>query len=74
MRWAGHIARMGRGEVALVGKIVERKSLGRPGRRWYNNIDMDLREVRWGVDRIYLAQNRNRWRAVMNSVMDRLVP
>jgi hypothetical protein len=53
---------------ALVGKPEGRRPLGRPRRRWEENIKMDLREVGWGgVDWIYLAQDRDRWRAlVMN--------
>jgi hypothetical protein len=51
LRWAGHVARMGerRGAYrALVGKPEERRPLGRPRRRWEDNIKMDLREVGWG--------------------------
>jgi hypothetical protein len=63
MRWAGHAARMGAYRL-LVGR-----PLGRPRRRWVNNIGMDLGEVGWGdVDWIGLAQDRNRWRALVNSV------
>jgi hypothetical protein len=52
LRWAGHVARMGerRGAYrALVGKPEGRRILGRPRRRWENNIKMDLREVGWGA-------------------------
>ena len=48
MRWAGHVARMGEGRVVhrvLVGKPEGKRTLGRPRRRWENNIKMDLREV-----------------------------
>jgi hypothetical protein len=51
LRWAGHVARMGerRGAYkALVGKPEGRRPLGRPRRRWEDNIKMDLREVGWG--------------------------
>jgi hypothetical protein len=51
LRWAGHVARMGerRGEYrALVGKPEGRRPLGRPRRRWEDNIKIDLREVGWG--------------------------
>jgi hypothetical protein len=59
----------------LVGKPEGKKPLGRPRRRWVDNIKMDLGEVGWGdVDRIGLAQNRNRWRAVVNSVLNLQVP
>jgi hypothetical protein len=50
MRWAGHVARMGEGRVAyriLVGRPEGRRSLGRPRRRWEDNIKMDLQEVGW---------------------------
>jgi hypothetical protein len=76
--WAGHVARMGerRGAYrALVGKPEGRRRLGRPRRRWEDNIKMDLREVRWGgMDWINLAQDRNRWRALVNAVMSLGVP
>jgi hypothetical protein len=59
----------------LVGKPVGKRSLGRPRRRWMDNIRMDLGEVGWGaVDWIRLAQDRNRWRALVNSVMNLRVP
>ena len=51
LRWAGHVARMGDRNGAyraLVGKPEERRPLGRPRRRWEDNIKMDLREVEWG--------------------------
>jgi hypothetical protein len=73
-RWAGHVARMGerRGAYrALVGKPEGRRPLGRPRRRWEDNINMDLREVGWeGADWINLAQDRDRWRAVVYTVMN----
>jgi hypothetical protein len=52
MRWAGHVARMGEGRGAyriLVGRPEGRRLLGRPRRRWENNIKMDLQEVGWGA-------------------------
>jgi hypothetical protein len=59
----------------LVGKPEGKRPLGRPRRRWVDNIRMDLREVGWGdVDWIDLAQDRNRWRAVVNSVLNLQVP
>jgi hypothetical protein len=60
---------------ALVGKPEGRRPLGRPRRRWEDNIKMDLREVGWGgMDWINLAQNRDRWRALVNAVMNLRVP
>jgi hypothetical protein len=60
---------------ALVGKPEGRRSLGRPRRRWEDNIKMDLREVGWGgMDWIDLAQDRDRWRALVNTVMNLRVP
>jgi hypothetical protein len=51
----------------LVGKPEGKRPLGRPRRRCVDNIGMDLGEVRWGdVDQIGLAQDRSRWRAVLN--------
>jgi hypothetical protein len=52
MRWAGHVARMGEGRGAyriLVGRPEGRRPLGRPRRRWENNIKMDLQDMRWGA-------------------------
>jgi hypothetical protein len=59
----------------LVGKPEEKRLLGRPRRRWVDNIRMDLREVGWGdVDWIGLAKDRNIWRALVNSVLKFRVP
>jgi hypothetical protein len=56
--------------------IESRKSrLGRPRRRWVDNIKMDLREIGWdGMDWIDLPQDRDQWRALMNTVMNLRVP
>jgi hypothetical protein len=60
---------------ALVGKPEGKRPLGRPRRRWEDNINMDLREVGWGgIDWINLAQDRDRWRALVNAVMNLRVP
>jgi hypothetical protein len=78
MRWAGQVARMGgvRGAYnILVGKPEGRKLLRRPRRRWEDNIKMDLREIGFGdVDWIHWAQARDRWWALMNTVMNLRVP
>jgi hypothetical protein len=78
MRWAGHVAPMGEKRNAyrlLVGKPGGRRPLGRPRRRWLDNIRMDLVEVGWGdVDWIGLAEDRDRWRALVNSVLNLRVP
>jgi hypothetical protein len=59
----------------LVGNPEGRRPLGRPRRRWVDNIKMDLREVGWvGRDWIVLAQDRDRWRAYVNVVMNLRVP
>jgi hypothetical protein len=64
MRWEGHVARMGEKRNAyrlLVGKPEGKRQLGRPKRRWVDNIRMDLGEIGWGyVDWISLAQDTNR--------------
>jgi hypothetical protein len=78
-RWAGHVAHMGevmRGAYnILVGRPEGRRPLGRPRRRWEENIKMDLWEKGFGdVDWINLAQNRDRWRAVVNTVMNLRFP
>jgi hypothetical protein len=60
---------------ALVGKPEGRRPLGRPRRRWEDNIEMDLREVWWGdVDWIDLAEDRDRWRVLVYTVMNLRVP
>ena len=78
MRWAGHVARMGEERVVcrvLVGKPEGRRPLGRPRRRWVDNIRMDLQEVGCGyMDRIGLAQDRDRWRTLVSAVMNFRVP
>jgi hypothetical protein len=78
MRWAEHVARMGEGSGAdriLVGRPEGRRPLGRPRRRWEDNIKMDIQEVGWwGLDWIDMAQDRDRWRAVVNAVMNLRVP
>jgi hypothetical protein len=78
MRWAGHMARMGEVTGAyniLVGRPEGRTPLGRPRRKWEDNIKMDIREIGFGdVDWIHLAQDRDRWRALVNTVMNLRVP
>jgi hypothetical protein len=59
----------------LVGKPEGKRPLGRPRRRWVDNIKMDLRELGWdSVDWIKVAQDRDQWRAVVNTVMNFKVP
>jgi hypothetical protein len=78
MSWAGHVARMGKDRGVhrlLVGKPEEKRPVGRPRRRWEDNIKMDLQEV-GGVrgDFMELAQNRDRWQALVGTVRDFRVP
>jgi hypothetical protein len=74
MRWAGYVAHMGEVRGAyniLVGRPEGRRQLGRPWRKWEDNIKMDLREIGFGdVDWIHLAQDRDRWQALVNTVMN----
>jgi hypothetical protein len=59
----------------LVGKPEGKRPLGNPRRRWEDNIKMDLREIGWGgMDWIDLAQDRDQWRAHVNTVMNFQVP
>ena len=78
MRWAGHVARMGEGggvHRVLVGKPEGKRPLGRPRRRWEDNIKMDLQEVGGDCeDWMELTQDRDRWRALASTVMNLRVP
>ena len=78
MRWVVHVARMGeeRGVYrVLVGKSEGKRPLGRPRRRWVDNIRMDLQEVGCGyMDWIGLARDRERWRTLVSAVMNLRVP
>ena len=78
MRWAGHVARMEEGRCVhkvLVGKPGGKRPLGRPRRRWEDNIKMDLEEVGRGYGHwMELAQGRDRWRALVSTVMNFRVP
>jgi hypothetical protein len=59
----------------LMGELEGKKPLGRPTRRWVDNIKMGLREIVWdGMDWIDLAQDRDQWRALVNTVMNLRVP
>ena len=73
MRWAGHVARIVEERGAyrvLVGKPEGKRLLGRPRRRWVDNIRMDLQEVGCGyADWIGLVQDRDRWRTLVSAVM-----
>jgi hypothetical protein len=72
MRWAGHVARMGRGEV---GKPEGKRPLGKPRRRWEDNNKMDVQELGCGgTGWIELAQERERWWALVNAVTNFWVP
>ena len=78
LRWTGHVARMeeGRGvHKVLVGKPEGMRPLWRPRRRWADNIKMDLQEVgKCCGDWMELAQDRDRWRALVSTVMNFRVP
>jgi hypothetical protein len=78
MKWAGHVTRIGEKRNAyriLVRKPEVKRPLGRPRRRQVNNIKMDVTEIGWdGVDWIDQAQDKNQWRALVNTVMNLLVP
>jgi hypothetical protein len=75
MRW-GHVARMGEKRAAyrlLAGEAEGKRPLGRPRCRWVDNIKMDLVEIGWsGVDWIGVAQDRDKWRALVNAAVNLL--
>jgi hypothetical protein len=77
MSWAEHVACMGEKRGAYRVFVVRpegRRPLGRPRRIWEDNIKMNLQGVGWSMDWIELAQDRDRWRAVVNAVMNLRVP
>jgi hypothetical protein len=78
MRWAGNVERMGAKRNPyrkLEGNPEEKRVLGRQSHRWVDSIKIDLREIGWdGVDWIDLAQDRDQWRALVNTVMNLRVP
>jgi hypothetical protein len=78
MRWAGHVARMGEMRYLyriLVGKSERNRLLGRPWRRWEDNIRMHVREIWWEVvDWMHLTQDRDQLRVLVNTVMNLRVP
>ena len=71
------MARMREGRIVqrvLVGAPERKRPLGRPRRRWEDNIKMDLQEVEWGGDWMELVEDRDRWWALVNTVMNFRVP
>jgi ribosome biogenesis protein Tsr3 len=73
MKWTGHVARIGEKKNAytiLVGKPEGKRPVGRSRRSWVDNIKINVTELAWdGMDRIDLAQDRDQWRALLNTVM-----
>jgi hypothetical protein len=78
IRWTEHVAWMGEMRNTyniLIGNPEGKRLLGRPRRRWEDNVKMDLKEIRWkGGDWMPLAQERYQWRTVVNTVMSLRVP
>jgi hypothetical protein len=75
-RWAEHVAQLRRNACRiLVGMPEGKRPQGRPKHRWVGNIEMDLREIGWvGMDWVDLAQDRDQWRATVNTAMKPRVP
>jgi hypothetical protein len=78
LRWAGYVACMGEGRGVyrvMVGKSEGKRPLGRPRRRWEDNVKMDLQDVGCGCEEwIGLARDRDMWRALVSAVRNRLRP
>jgi hypothetical protein len=77
IRWAGHVVRIGKMATyrILMGKPEGKRPLGRQRRRWMESIKIDLREIEWdGMDWIDVAQDRDQWRALVNTVKNLRVP
>jgi hypothetical protein len=78
MRWAGHVVRKGERKGVyrgLVGNAEGKRPLGRPRRRWEDNIKMYIQEVGCGdTNWMELVQGRGRWQALLNAVMNLRVP
>jgi hypothetical protein len=75
MRWTGACSTHGKDETILVGESGVKRPLGRSRRIWKDTIRTNLMEIEWeGVDWIHLAQYKNRWRALVNEVMNLRVP
>jgi len=78
MRWTGHVARTGKRRDVyrdFLGKREEQRPLGRPKITWEDNIKVNLQEMGCGgMDWIELAQDKDRWRALVNAVMNLRVP
>jgi hypothetical protein len=74
----GHVAGIGEGKNAYrisMGKPERKRPMGRPRRRWEDNVKMDLREIEWGsMDWIDLPQDRGQWGALVNTLMDLRIP
>ena len=74
MRWVGHVARIGKSKGVCrvwVGRYDGKRQLGRPRRRWEDNIQIDLQEVKWKcVDWIGLVQDRDRWRKLVSATVN----
>jgi hypothetical protein len=75
MRWVVHVARMCDCIQDVDEKARRKETAGKPRRMWVNNIKMDLREIEWdGMDWINTAEDRDQWRALVNTVLNLRVP
>ena len=74
LRWAGHVVRMEESRTfkILTGTPTEKRTLGRPRRRWKDNIRIDIKEI--GINWVGMTQDKENWRSLVNAVLNPRIP